>query len=230
MGVFASLKESSDMRESSFSWARWCRRGLAGIVLGLAMGPVANVHADTLLIVGDSLSAAHGIEREAGWVALLRERVGDAHEVVNASISGDTTSGGAARLPDLLERHSPDIVLLELGGNDGLRGLSPQQMKLNLRTMIEKSQAADARVLLLGIEIPPNYGAAYTDAFRGVFRQLSEEYAVPLVPFILDGVALQDDMMQEDGIHPNAAAQPTILDNVWEKLGPMLSRDTDRNE
>lgn len=194
------------------------------------MGPVANVHADTLLIVGDSLSAAHGIEREAGWVALLRERVGDAHEVVNASISGDTTSSGAARLPELLERHSPDIVLLELGGNDGLRGLSPQQMKLNLRDMIEKSQAADARVLLLGIEIPPNYGASYTDAFRGVFRQLSEEYAIPLVPFILDGIALQDAMMQDDGIHPTAEAQPTILDNVWEGLAPMLKQASTTND
>lgn len=212
------------MRENSFSWARWCRRGLASIVLGLAMGPVANVHADTLLIVGDSLSAAHGIERDAGWVNLLRQRLGRQHQVINASISGDTTSSGAARLPELLERHSPDIVLLELGGNDGLRGLSPQQMKLNLRDMIEKSQAADARVLLLGIEIPPNYGASYTDAFRGVFRQLSEEYAVPLVPFILDGVALQDAMMQDDGIHPTAEAQPTILDNVWEGLAPMLKQ------
>ncbi|WP_280563376.1 arylesterase [Chromohalobacter sp. 48-RD10] len=197
-------------------------------VLCFAAGHAVNARADTLLVVGDSLSAAHGIERDAGWVNLLRQRLDSQHQVINASISGDTTSSGAARLPELLERHAPDVVLLELGGNDGLRGLSPQQMKLNLRDMIEKSQAADARVLLLGIEIPPNYGASYTDAFRGVFRQLSEEYALPLVPFILDGIALQDTMMQDDGIHPTAEAQPTILDNVWPELKVLLSDDADK--
>jgi len=194
-------------------------------VLCFAAGHAVNARAATLLVVGDSLSAAHGIERDAGWVNLLRQRLGSQHQVINASISGDTTSSGAARLPALLKRHAPDIVLLELGGNDGLRGLSPQQMKLNLSDMIEKSQAAGARVLLLGIEIPPNYGAAYTDAFRGVFRQLSEEYAIPLVPFILDGVALQDAMMQDDGIHPTAEAQPIILDNVWPELKNLLPDD-----
>ncbi|OLO09926.1 arylesterase [Chromohalobacter japonicus] len=199
-------------------------RVLMVAMLCFAAGHAVNARADTLLVVGDSLSAAHGIERDAGWVNLLRQRLSSQHQVINASISGDTTSSGAARLPELLKRHSPDIVLLELGGNDGLRGLSPQQMKLNLRDMIEKSQAAGARVLLLGIEIPPNYGASYTDAFRGVFRQLSEEYDAPLVPFILDGVALQDAMMQDDGIHPTAEAQPVILDNVWEGLAPMLKR------
>ncbi|GAB2801925.1 arylesterase [Halomonas shantousis] len=201
----------------------------SGLVATLWLGAVqANpVYADTLLVMGDSLSAAYGIDRERGWVHQLQERLGDEHEVINASISGETTSGGMARLPELLQRHDPDIVLLELGGNDGLRGLSPHQMKLNLANMIENSQAAGARVLLLGIEMPPNYGSTYVDAFRGVFRQLVDEYDVHLVPFILEGVALTEDMMQEDGIHPNGKAQATILNNVWEKLAPMLDEPQD---
>ena len=178
--------------------------------------------AHTLLVMGDSLSAAYGIDPQAGWVSLLERKLGKGYTVINASISGETTSGGAARLPELLKQHRPDIVLLELGGNDGLRGLSPQQMKVNLAKMIERSRAEGARVLLLGIEVPPNYGPAYTNAFRNVFTQLADEYDLPLVPFLLEDVDL-DSMLQADGIHPTAEAQPIILANVWAKLEPMLA-------
>lgn len=184
-----------------------------------------SMHADTrptLLVMGDSLSAAYGIEREEGWVSLLSERLeGDAH-VVNASISGETTSGGAQRFADIIGQRQPDIVLLELGGNDGLRGLPPAQMQANLATMIEQSQDAGAQVLLLGIDIPPNYGQAYRDAFTGVYHSLAEEYDVALVPFLLEDVALDNTLMQSDGIHPTADAQPIILDNVWPALEPLL--------
>ncbi|WP_229809116.1 arylesterase [Salinicola rhizosphaerae] len=184
-------------------------------------------HASTVLVMGDSLSAAYGIDPAAGWVNLLKKRLGSEDDVVNASISGETTSGGSARLPDLLRQYHPDIVLLELGGNDGLRGLSPQQMQVNLGKMIERSQSASARVLLLGIEVPPNYGPAYTDAFRGVFTQLASDYGVPLVPFLLKGVDL-DTMLQDDGIHPTAEAQPIILETVWSRLEPLLNQLDDQ--
>ncbi|TVP49297.1 MAG: arylesterase [Halomonas sp.] len=184
--------------------------------------PVNADSGPTLLVMGDSLSAAYGIEREEGWVSLLSERLeGDAH-VINASISGETTSGGAQRFPDIIGQRNPDIVLLELGGNDGLRGLPPAQMQANLAAMIEQSQEAGAQVLLLGIDIPPNYGQAYRDAFTGVYHSLAEEYDVPLVPFLLENVALDNALMQSDGIHPTADAQPIILDNVWPALEPLL--------
>ncbi|KHJ49629.1 esterase [Vreelandella venusta] len=176
----------------------------------------------TLLVMGDSLSAAYGIEEEQGWVALLAERLEGEAQVVNASISGETTSGGAQRFADILRQRQPDIVLLELGGNDGLRGLPPAQMRANLASMIEQSQQADAEVLLLGIDIPPNYGQAYRDAFTGVFHSLADEYSLSLVPFLLEDVALNTQLMQSDGIHPTADAQPIILDNVWPELEPML--------
>ncbi|MGQ7263233.1 arylesterase [Vreelandella sp. V005] len=178
----------------------------------------------TLLVMGDSLSAAYGIERDEGWVNLMAERLEGDAQIINASISGETTSGGLQRFSDILGQQQPDIVLLELGGNDGLRGLSPQQMQTNLATMIEQSQEAGAQVLLLGIDIPPNYGQAYRDAFTGVFHSLAEEYDVPLVPFLLEDIALNDALMQSDGIHPTADAQPIILDNVWPTLEPLLER------
>lgn len=176
----------------------------------------------TLLVMGDSLSAAYGIEREEGWVSLLAERLDDDAQVINASISGETTSGGLQRFTELLGHRQPDIVLLELGGNDGLRGLAPNQMQANLASMIEQSQDAGAQVLLLGIDIPPNYGQAYRDAFTGVFRSLAEDYDVALVPFLLEDIALDKALMQSDGIHPTADAQPIILDNVWPALAPLL--------
>ncbi|MFN2411154.1 MAG: arylesterase [Halomonas sp.] len=179
----------------------------------------------TLLVMGDSLSAAYNIERDESWVALLEERLqGDAN-VVNASISGETTSGGVQRFDELIGQHAPEIVLLELGGNDGLRGLPPQQMQANLATMIESSQAADAEVLLLGIDIPPNYGEAYREAFTSVYDNLAEEYDVALVPFLLEGVATDDALMQSDGIHPTAEAQPIILETVWETLEDIVAAE-----
>lgn len=176
----------------------------------------------TLLVMGDSLSAAYGIERDEGWVNLLAERLEGDARVINASISGETTSGGLQRFTDILGQRQPDIVLIELGGNDGLRGLSPNQMQANLASMIEQSQDAGAQVLLLGIDIPPNYGQAYRDAFTGVFYSLAEEHDVSLVPFLLEGIALNDALMQSDGIHPTADAQPIILENVWPELEPLL--------
>ena len=186
--------------------------------------PNDSAHSPSLLVMGDSLSAAYGIEREEGWVNLLADRLEGEVQVINASISGETTSGVLQRFADILGQQQPDIVLIELGGNDGLRGLSPNQMQANLATMIEQSQEADARVLLLGIDIPPNYGQAYRDAFTGVFHSLAEEYDVPLVPFLLEDIALNDALMQSDGIHPTADAQPIILDNVWPALEPLLEK------
>ncbi|WP_458525342.1 arylesterase [Onishia taeanensis] len=181
----------------------------------------------TVLMMGDSLSAAYGLERpEDGWVSLMAERLDGEARVVNASISGETTAGGATRLPELLRQHSPEIVLLELGANDGLRGLAPGQMRQNLVSMIEASQASGARVVLLGIDIPPNYGDAYRDAFTGVFEELADRYALPLVPFLLEGVALEEGLMQADGLHPTAQAQPVILDNVWPTLSPLIEKMT----
>ncbi len=145
--------------------------------------------------------------------------------MINASISGETSSGGASRFPELLGQHDPDIVLLELGGNDGLRGLPPGQFEANMRRMIEASHAADAEVLLLGIDIPPNYGRAYREAFTGVYRRLADDFDLALVPFLLEGVALDDNLMQDDGIHPTAAAQPMILDTVWPELAPLLEEN-----
>ncbi|TDB02550.1 arylesterase [Halomonas marinisediminis] len=199
------------------------------LALALSMG-LTVVQADerpTLLVMGDSLSAAYGIEADSGWVSLLQARLENKARVINASISGETTGGGASRLPELLGQHAPDIVLLELGGNDGLRGLPPGQFEANMRRMIEASHAADAEVLLLGIDIPPNYGRAYRDAFTGVYRRLADDFELPLVPFLLDGVALDDNLMQEDGIHPTAAGQPIILENVWPKLMTLLEIDLD---
>jgi acyl-CoA thioesterase-1 len=183
-----------------------------------------------LLVVGDSLSAAYNMPLDAAWPRLLEMRMhaaGHAHRVVNASITGDTTQGGRTRLPRLLERHQPDWVIIELGGNDGLRGFSLDLTRENLTTMITASQAAGARVLLTGIVLPPNYGQGYTERFEALYGQLSAEYDTLLVPFFMDGVALVDGMMQADGIHPSEAAQPVLLENVWSVLGPVLDQPPD---
>lgn len=198
------------------------RLGWLVLSLWLVVTPSVADERPVLLVMGDSLSAAYGIEAEQGWVSLLQQRLGEKAEVVNASISGETSSGGANRLPDLLGQHEPDIVLLELGGNDGLRGLPPGQFEANMTAMIEASRKAGAEVLLLGIDIPPNYGQAYRDAFTGVYRRLADDHDLVLLPFLLDGVALEEELMQSDGIHPTEEAQPIILDNVWPKLAPLL--------
>lgn len=178
----------------------------------------------TLLVVGDSLSAAYGIESSAGWVSLLEKRLSqtDANwQVKNASISGETTGSALDRLPELLTRHQPDLIIIELGGNDGLRGFSPKRIHENLAAMIEQSQP-EADVLLVGMEIPPNYGKAYTTAFRKIFVNLAEDYDTALVPFLLADVYDQNGMMQADGIHPEAEAQSQMLNNVWPELKPLL--------
>ncbi len=179
----------------------------------------------TLLIVGDSLSAAYGIDVSAGWVAQLRQRLilnRMNYNIVNASISGDTTANGLARLPKLLDEHHPQIVVIELGGNDGLRGLSLTEMQHNIKTMVEKARSTGAKVLLLGIRLPPNYGKTYTERFQQVYTNIAGESKVPLVPFILEGVATHRNLMQADGLHPDAQAQQQVLDNVWTKLQSML--------
>lgn len=214
-------------RDIPMAWHGLNRMVTGWLVLLIVTFASSSINADanagpTLLVMGDSLSAAYGIEREEGWVSLLAERLDDDAQVINASISGETTSGGLQRFTELLGQRQPDIVLLELGGNDGLRGLAPHQMQANLASMIEQSQDAGAQVLLLGIDIPPNYGQAYRDAFTGVFRSLAEDYDVALVPFLLEDIALDKALMQSDGIHPTADAQPIILDNVWPALAPLL--------
>jgi acyl-CoA thioesterase I len=181
--------------------------------------------AGTVLVVGDSISAALGLDTRQGWVNLLQNRLregGFEHQVVNASISGDTSSGGLARLPALLAQHRPELVIIELGGNDGLRGQPPAQLQQNLARMVDGSHAAGAKVLLLGMRLPPNYGQRYTQAFAQVYSDLAAEKQVALVPFLLEGVGGVPGMMQADGIHPAVDAQARLLDNVWPTLEPLL--------
>jgi acyl-CoA thioesterase-1 len=179
----------------------------------------------SVLILGDSISSAYGLAQSRGWVALLGERLKRDYPdyiVANASVSGDTSAGGAARLPQALARYKPAVVVLELGGNDGLRGLPPAEMKRNLAAMIQQSQKAGARVLLVGMRIPPNYGADYTKAFDAVYADLARQHKVPLVPFLLEDFADRADMFQPDGIHPTEAAQPLMFERVWRSLQPLL--------
>jgi acyl-CoA thioesterase-1 len=180
-----------------------------------------------LLVLGDSLSAEYGLPHGTGWVQLLADRLrasGSDYRVVNASISGETTSGGRSRLPSLLQQHRPQVIVLELGANDGLRGLPLNLMKDNLATMIRQAQAAGARVLLVGVRVPPNYGRDYAERFHTTFAALAREHKVALAPFLLDGFADSLDLFQADRIHPTAEAQPRILDNVWPALRPLLER------
>ncbi len=185
----------------------------------------AAASAPTVLVLGDSLSAAYGIAQDRGWVALLQRRLADRglpHRIVNASVSGETTRGGLTRLPRLLEEHRPDLVVIELGANDGLRGISDRVLADNLRGLVETSTGSGARVLLLGIRLPPNYGAAFNARFDRVFDEVARETQTPLVPFFLKGVAEDRELMLPDGLHPAAEAQPTLLDNVWPALEPLL--------
>ena len=191
-------------------------------MLGLAPLPAV---ARTLLVVGDSLSAAHGMDVGSGWVALLGKRLERQkydYQVVNASIGGDTTANGLARLPTLLAAHQPAIVIIELGGNDGLRGLALEQMKHNITAMVTKAKARNARVLLVGMQLPPNYGNHYTERFQRIYREIAADQQVGLAPFLLDGIATNRALMQPDGIHANAKAQQKMLENVWPHLRPLL--------
>ena len=183
----------------------------------------------TILVFGDSLSAAFGLQPQQGWVALLGQRVqtqGYGYHVVNASVSGETTAGGLARLPRALQVHHPEIVVLELGANDALRGLPLDNTRSNLDEMVRAMQASGARVLLVGIQIPPNYGPRYTTEFTAIFPDLAKQYHVPLVPFLLQDVALNPTRMQEDGLHPNATGEPIVLETVWTYLKPLLKKNS----
>lgn len=181
----------------------------------------------TILVFGDSLSAAYGIPKEQGWVNLVAQRLKDnqlPYEVANASVSGETTAGGLSRLPAALKQFKPSIVVIELGANDGLRGLPLNAMKNNLEKLIQASKQTNAQVVLLGMFIPPNYGPKYTNGFKAVFLDLSEKYKTPFIPFFLDGISGHSDLVLEDGLHPNVNAQRKILENVWPTLKPLLKK------
>ncbi len=200
------------------------------LVLVICMlGATASAHSasKTLLVLGDSLSAEYGLARGSGWVPLLEKRLKADRldvRVVNASISGDTTSGGRARLQPLLEQHKPDVLVLELGANDALRGLPVASTEGNLRAIIESAKKVGATVLLVGMQIPPNYGGEYATRFAGLFPKLAKEHQLPLVPFFLAPLLERPDLFQGDRLHPTAEAQPLLLDAVWPKLQPLLVR------
>jgi len=200
---------------------KWAVCGL----LMLAASASAYSAPKTVLVLGDSLSAEYGLNRGSGWVALLEQKLKkekiDAR-VVNASISGETTSGGRSRLPALLSKHRPDIVVIELGANDGLRGQPVTAAEANLRSMIEQSRKNKARVLLVGMRMPPNYGRNYTERFFGMYKNLATQFKAPLVPFMLEGVADKPTLLQADRLHPNAQAHPIILDNIWPQIAPLV--------
>lgn len=178
----------------------------------------------TVLVLGDSLSAGYGFALERGWVNLLRRRLGQSYRVVNASISGDTTTGGRARIGPLLREHRPAIVIIELGGNDGLGGVPAASIRTNLRALTEAVQAAGATPVLAGMRIHPNYGPRYTEAFHRAYAEVAKATGAALVPFLLEGVATNTELMQRDGVHPTADAQEKILENVWDVLAPLLRR------
>jgi acyl-CoA thioesterase-1 len=194
-------------------------------VTALASGGAAAAPSGTILVYGDSLSAAYGISQDRGWVSLLEARLkGEKrnYSVANASISGETTSGGVSRFKQVLASHKPAITIIELGANDGLRGLPVAQMRKNLDTMISQARAAGSRVLLVGVKMPPNYGPDYNRAFEAAYLDLAKEHKTALVPFFFEGFADKREFYQQDNLHPTAAAQPILLENVWKALKPML--------
>lgn len=199
------------------------RRFLLSLLLCLSF----SAHAATILVFGDSLSAGYGLDSGQGWVDLLAQRLHARklpYTVVNASISGETSAGGLARLDAALNRTHPALLLLELGANDGLRGLSLKALRRNLETIITRARARHIRVVLIGMRLPPNYGGSYADAFHRIYLDIATRRHVPLVPFLLAGVALDRKLMQPDQLHPNAAAQPRLLDTVWAVLAPLLKQ------
>ena len=194
------------------------------LVLAVSAGAQAAT-SRTIVVLGDSLSAGYGIKVQEGWVNLLAQRLtsrGYGYKVINASVTGETTQGGVSRLPRVLELHKPEVVIIELGGNDGLRGLPLAASRDNLQRAIALARAANAKILLVGMMIPPNYGPRYATEFRELFSALAKSNSIPLVPFLLDEVALNADLMQDDGIHPNAKGQPRMLENLWPRLRPLL--------
>jgi acyl-CoA thioesterase-1 len=204
---------------------KWAR---AVLLLALALGATSAYSASkVVLVLGDSLSAEYGLGRGDGWVALLEKRIADNRlkfDIVNASISGETTSGGKSRLPALLEKNHPSVLIVELGANDGLRGLPLAETRKNLQDIVSAARKTNTRVLLVGMQLPPNYGTDYTKRFAALFPALAKESKVALVPFLLEGVVTQPQLFQADRIHPTAAAHPIILDNVWPHLKPLLGK------
>ena len=199
------------------------------LILLFATSAGSTASEPTVLVFGDSLSAGYGIDVDQSWTYLLQTRLKDQgyeHSVVNASISGETTEGGAARISSALDNFEPQLVILELGGNDGLRAFPPPRIKRNLQKIIESAQENGAAIVMLGIRIPGNYGRRYTDAFEDVYRQLAGELGVPWIEFFMEGIALNDELMQDDGIHPNAEAQPLLLDNAWPIIEQALIEGT----
>ena len=196
------------------------------VVLMAILTSIATVSsANTIVVLGDSISAAYNMPEEKGWVHLIQQTMTDngyPHTVINKSISGDTTAGGLARIDQALEQHKPNLVLIELGANDGLRGFPPILIKKNLRELIKRSKKAGAQVLLLSMRIPSNYGKRYTDMFYNNYPDLADEMDIPFVPFILKDIALAKDMFQEDKLHPNEKAQPIIAEKIWEYLEPVI--------
>jgi acyl-CoA thioesterase I len=203
------------------------KRFLVLLILVLAGSP-ANADTPAILVFGDSISAGYGLARvEQGWVGMLRAKLKDegyGYQVVNASVTGETTAGGLARLPRALALHHPRVVILELGGNDGLRALPVDQMRSNLGRMVDLSVDSGAQVLVLGMRIPPNYGPLFTEKFFAVFADVARDKRAPLVPFLLNDIALSPNLMQADGVHPNELGQPKLLDNVWPRLRPLLRK------
>ncbi|MBB5020874.1 arylesterase [Desulfurispira natronophila] len=204
------------------------RRFLLVIILSLFLA--VSLRAETTIVVlGDSLSAAYGIPPEKGWVTLLQEHLeqqGYSHQVINASINGETTAGGLARIDTLLQRHNPELLILELGGNDGLRGTSLDTIRSNLESMINRSYNSGAQVLLVGMQIPPSYGARYTREFSAIYQELSSIYNTPIVTDWLNEVGQDPTLMQSDGIHPNVKAQPYLLESIWKELESLLRADS----
>ncbi len=195
------------------------------LLFSLLLVPAALASGGTILVLGDSLSAAYGLPRQSGWVALLEARLSERkfnYRVVNASISGETSAGGASRIETLLRQHRPTVLILALGGNDGLRGLPAIELQSNLETIIRAARRHNARVLLAGMRMPPNFGPAYTRQFTAVYADLARRHRTAFVPFLLEGFADRPEYFLADGIHPNAAAQPLILERVWATLAPIL--------
>jgi len=222
---------NSRVRSVNAASGRFSRRGaltlIGAALLSLALPASGQKSAPVLLVVGDSISAGYGLPPDRGWTRLLRERLqaeGYRYRVVNASISGDTTAGGRARLPALLREHHPAVVVIELGGNDGLRGGDINAMRDNLDAMVAMAQKAGARVLVVGMRMPPNYGPAYTRQFAAAYSDVARKRNVPLVPFFFEGFGESDQWFQPDRVHPTLAAQPRLLDNVWPALKPLLDR------
>jgi acyl-CoA thioesterase-1 len=202
------------------------RRVLITWLTSLLFLPLAAWAGGTILIYGDSLSAAYGLAQDTGWPALLQKRLkqeGLDYTVTNVSISGETSSGGAARIADVLQAHQPKVIVVALGANDGLRGLPPREMRTNLAKIVAQSQSAKVRVLLVGMRMPPNYGENYTREFAQAYRDLARKYRTALVPFLLEGMEQRRELFQADNLHPTAQAQPILLENIWKALLPLLN-------